>query len=86
MGSDFDFEQFLTLFIEYPVPLTELSRQRGRCWILIFPFLYIMGPSFMPPIHFWRRTQEKSNHILACSGPPGLTHGEILGGSKFRVR
>ena len=26
-----------------------------------------MGPSFMPPIHFWRYSQKKSNHILACS-------------------
>ena len=37
---------------------------RGKPWDLdesCFP--YTFGPTFMPPIHFWRRTQKKLNHF-----------------------
>ena len=45
---------------------------RGKPWDLdesCFP--YTFGPTFMPPIHFWRRTQKKLNHFyptVPCLG------------------
>ena len=53
-GVHFSFWAIFNFAYRVPGTLTELSRQRGRCWILIFHFFsYTMGPSFMPPIHFW---------------------------------
>ena len=41
--SIFHFEQFLTLLIVYLPNVNELSRQRGRCLILIFHFFHTLG-------------------------------------------
>ena len=59
--SDFDFEQFSTLLIEYPAPLTELSWQRGRWMILIFHFFHTLGCLVSCPHSFLVRSITKLN-------------------------
>ena len=66
--SDFDFEQFLTLLMEYPAPLTE----KGPMVDFDFPlFSYTRAPSFMPPIHFWCSPSRKGPGEPEASRPAG---------------
>ena len=41
-GVHFSFWAIFNFAYKYLAPLTELSRKRGRCWILIFPFFHTL--------------------------------------------
>ena len=67
-GVHFSFWAIFNFAYRVPGTFNRIVPTKGPLLDFDFPFFsYTMGPSFMPPIHFWRRTQEKSNHILACS-------------------
>ena len=42
-------------------------------------FPYTFGPTFMPPIHFWRHTQKNSNVFLARSDHTANVYRDLQG-------
>ena len=78
--SIFHFEQFSTLLIEYLASLTELSRQRGRCWILIFPFFHTLWVLVSCPPFIFGVTLKKSQIIFQ----PAVTEAWKLKKAIFR--
>ena len=67
-GVHFSFWAIFNFAYRVPGTFNRIVPTKGPLLDFDFPFFsYTMGPSFMPPIHFWRYSQKKSNHILACS-------------------
>ena len=60
-----DIKEWLCYF---KVAKAGLNLSRGMPKTSLKHFPYTFGPTFMPPIHFWRRTQKNSNVFLARSG------------------
>ena len=59
---------FSLVFIHYKLYMYVYFQQKEKIQVPGSSF-QVPGSSFMPPIHFWRYSQKKSNHILACSDP-----------------
>ena len=67
-GVHFSFWAIFNFAYRVPGTFNRIVPTNGPVLDFDFPFFsYTMGPSFMPHIHFWRYSQKKSNHILACS-------------------
>ena len=63
-GVHFSFWAIFNFAYKYLAPLTELSRQRGRCWILIFPFFHTLWVLVSCPPFIFGVTLKKSQIIF----------------------